>query len=141
MHEYTECYLYYSCYQDESNPYIKKIWQQHYEEELTHLKIAADMLYKYEGREWEQLFVGGAEFPSILRLKSNINYVREVINDVRLTGYKETMVKIDDLPDSADYFKYQRQVNPSVSQVASHNVIEKYIAKSGEDYLMKINRT
>ena len=134
MHEYTECYLYYSCYQDESDPKIKKIWLQHYEEELTHLKIAADMLYKYEGREWEQLFVGGAEFPSLLRLKSNINYVREVINDVRLTGYKETMVKIDDLPDSADYFKYQRQVNSSVSAVASHGVIDKYIKRNGEDY-------
>ena len=38
------------------------------------------------------------------------------------------------MPDSADYFKYQRQVNPSVSQVASHNVIEKYITKCGQDY-------
>ena len=51
MHEYTECYLYYSCYQDETNPYIKKIWLQHFEEELKHLKIASEMLFKYEGRE------------------------------------------------------------------------------------------
>ncbi len=134
MHEYTECYLYYSCYQDESDARIKKIWLEHFEQELKHLKIASEMLYKYEGREWEQLFVGGAEFPSLIKLKSNVNYVREVINDVRLTGYKETMVKIDDMPDSADYFKYQRQVNSSVSNVASHNVIEKYIKKNGHDY-------
>ena len=64
MHEYTECYLYYSCYQDESDERIKKIWLTHFEEELGHLKIASDILKKYEGREWEQLFVGGAEFPS-----------------------------------------------------------------------------
>jgi hypothetical protein len=38
------------------------------------------------------------------------------------------------MPDSADYFKYQCQVNSSVSQVASHNVIEKYISKKGQDY-------
>ena len=134
MHEYTECYLYYSCYQDESDPRIKKIWQEHFEMELSHLKIAADMLYKYEGREWQQLFVGGADFPSLIKLKSNIAYVREVINTVRKTGYKENTIKIDDMPDSADYFKYQRQVNSSVSQVASHNVIEKYISKKGQDY-------
>ncbi len=134
MHEYTECYLYYSCYQDESDEKIKKIWLMHFEEELTHLKIASEMLLKYEGREWQQLFVGGADFPSLLRLKSNISYIREVMNTVRLTGYKETTVKIDELPDSADFFKYQRQVNSSLSQVASHNVIDKYIKKNGEDY-------
>ena len=134
MHEYTECYLYYSCYQDETHPAIKKIWLEHFEEELTHLKIASEMLYKYEGRDWQQLFVGGSEFPSLLRLKSNIGYIREVINDVRLTGLKETTVKLDDLPDNADYFKYQRQVNSSVSQVASHLVIDKYIKKNKEDY-------
>ena len=106
----------------------------HFEEELKHLKIASDMLYKYEGREWQQLFVGGADFPSLIKLKSNIAYVREVINTVRKTGYKENTIKIDDMPDSADYFKYQRQVNSSVSQVASHNVIEKYISKKGQDY-------
>ena len=138
MHEYTECYLYYSCYQDESDPKIKKVWLEHFEQELTHLKIASDMLYKYEGREWEQLFVGGAEFPSLLRLKSNVDYIREVIKDVRLTGYKETTVKIDELPDSADYFKYQRQVNSSISSVASHAVIEKYIKRNGEDYRFEV---
>ena len=85
MHEYTECYLYYSAYEDESDPYIKNIWLNHSEEELTHLKIAAEMLYKYEGREWEQLFISGSEFPSLIKLKSNKDYIREVIKSVRLT--------------------------------------------------------
>ena len=106
----------------------------HFEEELKHLKIASDMLFKYEGRDWEQLFVGGAEFPSLLRLKSNKEYIREVLKTVRLTGYKEITVPINDMPDTANYFRYQRQVNPSTTQVASHNVIEKYIQKYGEDY-------
>lgn len=134
MHEYTECYLYYSCYQDESHPAIKKIWLMHFEEELKHLKIASDILFKYEGRDWEQLFVGGAEFPSLLRLKSNKDYIREVLKSVRLTGYKEMTLNINDMPDTANYFKYQRQVNPSVGQVASHVVIDRYIKKYGEDY-------
>ena len=138
MHEYTECYLYYSCYQDESDAAIKKIWLEHFNEELKHLKIASEMLFKYEGREWEQLFVGGAEFPSLIKLKSNVNYIREVMNTVRNTGYKETMVKVDDLPNTADYFKYQRQVNTSVNQVASHVVIDKYIKRNGEDYRFEV---
>lgn len=134
MHEYTECYLYYSCYQDESNPRIKKIWLEHLEQELKHLKIASEMLKKYEGREWEQLFVGGAEFPSLIKLKSNKDYIREVIKTVRLTAKCETTLPIDQLPDGADFFKYQKQVNSSVNQVASHKVIDKYIKKYGEDY-------
>ncbi len=140
MHEYTECYLYYSCYQDESDEYIKKIWLEHYEEELTHLKIAADMLYKYEGRNWEQLFVlEGSAFPSLISLHENIDYIRDIMKDVRLTAYKEDMLKIDDTPDGAEYFKYQRQVNSSVNSVATHNVIEKYIKKNGEDYRFEVS--
>ena len=133
MHEYTECYLYYSCYQDESDEYIKKIWFKHFTEELTHLKIASEMLKKYEGREWLELFPT-SEFPSLLRLKSNIKYVREVMKSVRNTAYKERMVNINDMPDSAEYFKYQRQVNTPESSVASHGIIDKYIKKYGEDY-------
>ena len=135
MHEFTECYLYYSCYQDESHPLIKKIWLNHFEQELTHLKIASDMLYKYEGREWEQLFVSGSDFPSLLKLKSNIGYLREVINNtVRNTALNETTIKVDDLKDNALFFKYQNQVNSSEKQVASHLVIDKHIKRYGEDY-------
>lgn len=134
MHEYTECYLYYSCYQDESDAYIKQIWLEHFDQELKHLKIASEMLKKYEGRDWEQLFKFGSDFPSLIKLKSNKDYIREIIKSVRLTGYKEDMINVNDMPDGAEFFKYQRQVNPSTSQVASHLVIDKYIKKHGEDY-------
>lgn len=140
MHEYTECYLYYSCYQDESDAEIKKIWLEHYEEELAHLKIASDMLYKYEGREWEQLFaLDGSDFPSLIKLRENIQYVRDIMKDVRLTALKEDMLKIDDIPDGANYFKYQKQVNASIGSVATHNVIENYIKKYGEDYRFEVS--
>ncbi|MBE7087517.1 MAG: hypothetical protein E7369_04370 [Clostridiales bacterium] len=135
MHEYTECYLYYSCYQDESDEKIKKIWQMHFEQELKHLKIAAEMLYKYEGREWQQLFLGGAEFPALIKLKSNKEYIREIISStVRNSAVKEDIMPLDALSDSADFFKYQKQVNTSVNKVASHMVIDKFILKHGEDY-------
>ena len=40
MHEYTECYLYYSCYEDESDEYIKDIYYTMYLEECGHLRKA-----------------------------------------------------------------------------------------------------
>ena len=135
MHEYTECYLYWSCYQDESDPKIKEVWLEHFEEELNHLKIASDLLYKYEGREWEQLFKFGSDFPELVKLKENKEYVRDVISKtIRNTGFREKIVKIDEIPDTADFFKYQNKVCASESQVASHLVIDKYISKHGEDY-------
>ena len=134
MHEYTECYLYYSAYMDESDEYIKKVWLTHFEQELTHLKIACEFLHKYEGREAVQLFLGGSEFPSLLKLKSNKEYIREVLKSVRLTSEKEHTLKIDDLSDKADFFKYQKKVNARVSQVPSHAVIDKYISKNKKDY-------
>ncbi len=135
MHEYTECYLYYSCLMDESDENIKKVWKMHLDQELTHLAIAIEMLKKYEGRDWEQMFVGGAEFPSLLKLQSNKDYIRKVMGDVRLTGLYDIQVPIDDMPNNAEFFKYQRQVNGNaVSSVASHAVIDKYIKKHGEDY-------
>lgn len=134
MHEYTECYLYYSCYNDESDEYIKKIWLQHFEQELVHLKIACECLQKYEGREPSQLFLGGSEFPSLLKLKSNKEYIREVLKTVRLTAEKEHTLRIDDMSDKADFFKYQKRVNARLSQVPSHAVIDKYLLKHKKDY-------
>jgi len=57
-----------------------------------------------------------------------------IAKTVRNTGYKEVMIKLDDLSDNGDFFKYQRQVCPNENQVASHLVIDKRIKKFGEDY-------
>ena len=36
-HEYVECYLYWSCFMTETNEYIKKIWEENLEIEISHL--------------------------------------------------------------------------------------------------------
>ena len=56
------------------------------------------------------------------------------MKSVRLTGCREDMTDVNDLRDSADFFKYQSRLNSPVSSVPSHEVIEKYIKKHGEDY-------
>ena len=133
MHEYTECYLYYSCFMDEKDPYIKKLWECHYMQEVAQLHKAAELLKKYEGKEWQQVIPDGT-FPKLLELGPNVEYVRKVLETVRLTGKKEEYAQVDELPDDYDFFKYQNIVNNDVEKVASHDVIEKYIAQNKQDY-------
>ncbi len=137
FHEYTECYLYFSCYSDESDKRIKDIWKMLFEQELTHLKIASETLKQYEGRVYQELFPE-EDFPSLIKLKENIDYVRKVMNDVRLTGDKESYKKIDFLKDDADYFGYQGEVNKNLNNVATHKVIQTYIEKNGKDYRFEV---
>ena len=134
MHEYTECYLYYSAYLDEKDLRIKRIYEQHLEEEKVHLKIATDLLYKYEGRNYEQLFAFGSQFPEPVKLHENKKYIREVMQTVRNTGFKEAIVDVNDLPKTSQFFSYQKEVNGAVSAVPTHQVIEKHVKKFGEDY-------
>ena len=52
MHEYTECYLYYSCMMTEVDPYIRCIWEECLAQEIAHLHKAAELLWKYEKKEY-----------------------------------------------------------------------------------------
>lgn len=134
MHEYTECYLYYSCYQDEVDPHIKKIWECHFHQEVAQLHRAAELLKQYEGKEWQQVIPDGT-FPDLLRLHENKDYVRDVLErTVRLTTNKEKYEEVDHLPDDATFFQYQKTVNHTAEEVPSHVVIEKYISQNGKDY-------
>lgn len=133
MHEYTECYIYFSLVNTETDGDIKRIYELHLEQEINHLKVASDMLYKYEGREWEQLFKYGSEFPDIVKLHENKEYVREVMKRVRNTAVNTKIEDINSLSEGADFFRYQRQA-VDVKNMASHNVIEEHIKKFGEDY-------
>ena len=70
MHEYTECYLYYSCMQDESDDYLKSVWESHYNDELIPLNKIANLLYKYEGKHYLDVLIE-LKFPQLLSFKEN----------------------------------------------------------------------
>lgn len=135
LHEYTECYLYYSCMQDETDCYVRKIWEEHFDIELAHLHRAAELLKKYEGKEWQQVIPDG-EFPELLRFTPQKEYVRKVLAEtVFNTADRENPQKpVCDLPKDADFFQYQSIVNHDVNQVASHRVIVREIQAKGHDY-------
>lgn len=134
MHEYTECYLYYSLWQDETDSYVKKIWEQHFNDELTHLHNAVELLQKYENKVWQQVIPKG-EFPELLAFHSNIDYIRDVLkNTVTLTAKGEGYSEVSELPADAKFFEYNSEVNVKDSDVASHCVIKKYISDNDKDY-------
>jgi hypothetical protein len=43
-HQYTECYLYWSAMETETDPRIKAIWEMLFEQEVSHLHAAAELL-------------------------------------------------------------------------------------------------
>lgn len=133
MHEYTECYLYYSALEEETDEYIKSIWQEHYLMEVAHLKKAIELLEKYERKNYKDI-IGNGEFPTLLKHGTNKEYVRDVIaRTINLTGNRTSYIDINKLSDDADFFKYQNVFIKKVEDVPSHNVINKAIEKFGKD--------
>ena len=137
-HEYLECYLYWSCYQTETDPYVKKLWEQNLAFEITHLHTAKELLEKYETNHWQEVIKEG-EFPAPICLHENIDYVRKILEDtVQFTSVKEDYKKIKDLPENANFFKFQDVINPTTKIVPSHYVIEERILQSGYDYRYEV---
>ena len=137
-HEYCECYLYWSCYMTETDPYIKNLWEENLSFEIAHLHKAVELLNKYEGKEWQSVIPEG-EFPAPICLHENIEYVRKILGDtVQFTSVKEGYMKVNELPSDADFFRHQNVINPSIEIVPSHNVIDMYIRRRGMDYRYQV---
>ncbi len=138
MHEYTECYLYYSMFEDETDKYVKELWERHFYDEVAHLHAAKDLLYKYEKKEWEQVIPNG-NFPTLLSFSKNVKnnkaYIRNILkNTVCNTAMGEGYECINKVPDDFRFFKYNDIVCGKGDNVPSHKVICDYIKEKGEDY-------
>jgi len=133
LHEYMECYLYYSFYMDELDANVKSVWETHLRQELSHLHKAAELLARYEGTQWDEIVT--AEFPKLLQFHDTRDYVRQVLaSQIELAACKETLKPVDTLAPDHGYFDYQNRVNHDVQAVASHNIIERHIQERGRDY-------
>lgn len=137
-HEYCECYLYWSCYKTETNAYIKNLWEENLAMEIAHLHKAAELLQKYEKKEWEEVIKCG-DFPAPIVLHENVEYVRKILGEtVQYTTMGKKYVKIKDLPKDADFFRFQEITNPTTQIVPSHCVIDGFIRRRGMDYRYQI---
>lgn len=135
MHEYTECYLYYSCYVDETEEYIKDIFYTRYLEECGHLQYVANLLLKYEGKPWQAVYTCGGDFPELLSFEGNIEYIRGVLaKTINYTRCDEEYCTLADTPDKSNYFRYQKMNIKKPDNVPSHLVISNHIKEYGTDY-------
>ena len=138
MHQYTECYLYWSCYETETVPCVKKIWEMMLDIEITHLHEALKLLRKEEKRDYGDV-IGEGTFPAPLKLESNIDHVRAVLaGTVQITACRESYTPVEKLERDADFFRYQQKVNQPLEAVMSHQVIEKHIKTFGQDYRFQV---
>lgn len=135
MHQYTEAYLYYSAYCTETDCNLKEIWEMLFEQEVAHLHVASDLLRHIEKKEPEMVIGSNGTFPDVLRLESNIPYVRNVLeSSVQMTTNMENYQCVNSLPENANFFRYQNILNHDLSSVESHTIIEDYIKQNGKDY-------
>lgn len=138
MHEYTECYLYYSMFEDETDKKVKELWERHFYDEVAHLHAVKDLLAKYEDKDWQQVIPDG-KFPTLLSFNKNVKnnkaYIRNILkNTVCNTAVEEGYECIKKVPSDFRFFKYNNIVCGDGSTVASHKVIEQYIKDNGKDY-------
>lgn len=132
LHEYNECWLYWSWMQTETDARIKAIWELHLAMEIEHLRIACECMQQIERRDPAE-FLPSKGMPAPLTFEPNKAYIREVLaRTCDWTGYDAQMVPIGELPEGHRYFHYQRQVNGDGSP--SEEVINRHRGKEGGDY-------
>jgi hypothetical protein len=137
LHQYNECYMYYSFLSQESEPKLKQLWELHLMMELEHLHQACEMLRKVEKKEPEEFLP--KELPEPFQFRSNKEYVRKVLAaQIDLTAKGEDFVPLSELPGVYRYYDYQRVVNGG-GLVPSEEVISQHVQKYGEDYRLELD--
>lgn len=130
MHEFNECWLYHSFMTEEPDPRVRQLYELHLAMELEHLRIAADLLRRIEGREAAELLP--KSLPEPVCFEENKAFVRELLaNQVNLSADHENFVDVAKLPEDHRFFQYQKTVNAGA--VPSVEVIRAARA-TGEDY-------
>jgi hypothetical protein len=128
MHEYNECYLYHSFMAEETDPRIKGLWEQHLDMELGQLRVACDLMRRYDGKEPEEILP--AALPTPVSFTSNKEYVREVLAS-QLELNANGLDFGTDAPSR--YHEYQRMVHDD-AEVPSAAVIAQHVSRFGGDY-------
>jgi len=132
LHEYNECWLYWSWLQTEVDPRVKALWELHLNMELEHLRLACDTLKEVEGRDASE-FLPAQGMPDPLTFEQNKQYVRDVLaTTVDWTAFDARFMPIDDLPKDHRFFAYQHAVNQG--GVPTEEVIDQHRTAFGAEY-------
>jgi hypothetical protein len=132
-HEYLEVWLYHSFMQQETDPRVKAIWELHLNMEIEQLKVAADMLARYEGKDAALLLP--VELPPAMTFEPNKEYVREIL--ATQVDYRAHGLDIVDADGqvTADTERYQSIVNGDGNY--SLDVIDLHAEQFGGDYRLQ----
>jgi hypothetical protein len=132
LHEYNECWLYWSCYSTEVDPRIKAIWELHLNMEIEHLRLACELMKQVERRDPAE-FLPASGMPEPMTFEPNKEYVRDVLaRTIELSAWDAQFVPIDTLPPDHRYFAYQQAVNRGGAP--TDQVIDRHRQEFGGEY-------
>jgi hypothetical protein len=131
-HEYTECWLYYSFMQQESDPRIKSIWELHLNMELAHLQQACDLLRRFEDREPEEV-VGAKGLPEPLTFEPNKEYLRHLL----ATQIDLTTLGAGYVTEAHERFEWMQEQLHGGLTPPSEEVIELHRQQFGDEYRLE----
>lgn len=134
LHEYNECWLYWSFMEQERDPQIKPIWELHLNMEISHLQAVSQIAQKM-GIEPEE--VVPQQFPQPLLFKSQIEYVRQVLaSQIDFNAFETEIGPPDKLPENPRYQQCQKILN--AKGAPSEDVINQNLSKSGHEYRQEL---
>jgi hypothetical protein len=134
LHQWHECWMYWSMMNDEPDARVKAIYELHCAMEVEHLRIACGLMKEIERRDPAEILPAG--FDRGLELRPNKGYVRDILrSQTDLTSKDSDFVAVSTLPATDRYFAYQSAVNSD--WVPSEEVIRQNAAKNGEEYRLE----
>lgn len=133
LHEFNECWLYWSCLSTETDPRIKAVWELHLAQEIEHFQQAWSLMKEVDRRDPAEL-LPDTRLTEPMTFEQNKAYVRRVLEtQVDLTADGPEFVPIERLPEGHRYFRYQTEVNDDAA-VPTEQVIAEHKRQFGGDY-------
>jgi len=135
LHQWHECWMYWSCSQDEIDPRVKKVYELHLAMEIEQLRLACELMKAVERRDPMEILPAPG-FDRALTFQTNKEYLREILaSQIDLTAKDSAFVDVDTLPQNDRYFEYQRRVNDGWSP--TEEVVRQNIEKNGREYRLE----
>ena len=134
LHEAMEVYNYWSCLQQESNSYVKGIWERFLDYELGQLHYVEEVMKEIEGRDPHELLP--EKLPDPIKFESQRSFVRETLDrevNLRASGAKFIDASEEE-PDSPSV-KYRAQLNSAGSP--SETVAAGYVWVPGTEIVTR----
>lgn len=132
LHEFNECWMYWSFMTTEVDPRIRQVWELHLAMEVEHFQLAWELMKEIDRRDPREL-LPDTTLSNPLTFEENKQWVRAVLADqVNLTGYDSQFVPVGDLPEGHRYFEYQSMVNAGGSP--TETVIAQHVQQFGDEY-------